>query len=232
MTPTDPTPPPPAEAKKDMSEDAIRSLNRRIDELMQENANLKSEAKDRRHKGRKLQSDYDALVKERDGLATDRDTWKGKAEAKSPELTTKIQELEGVIRTGKHQSAFNEAAAKHGIDPTTKEGKQALADLWTLSGYKAEGDEADPAKLDALIQEQKVSRPLLFGKVTQAEEPPATPPVKQKLQLPLDNSRGGQPNAGPQAFKVNSANLQDLGWMTKNAAALKAAKEAGTLVYE
>jgi FtsZ-binding cell division protein ZapB len=228
MNPADP-PPTPTEVKKDMSEDAIRALNRRIEELQGENATLKAEAKDRRISGKKLKAQLEQVTKERDGLTTDRDGWKTKAEAKSPELTTKIQELEGIIRTGKHRSAFNEAAARNGLEGASK---QVLDDLWSLSGYKAEGEEPDQAKLDALIVQQKEARPHLFQKAAPAEETPTAPPAKPKLQLPLDNSRGGQPNAGPQAFKVNSANLQDLGWMTKNAAALKAAKEAGTLVYE
>jgi FtsZ-binding cell division protein ZapB len=228
---TNPNPPAPGptEVKTNMSDDAIRSLNRRIEELMTENASLKAEAKDRRISGKKLKSEVEKLTKECETLAGERDTYKTKAEAKPGELSAKIQELEGFIRTGKHKSEFVEAVKRGGLEGASK---QEIDDLWTLSGYKPEGDEPDPAKLDALIASQKESRPHLFRKVETADPLAGGQPPKPKLTLPIDNSRGGGSGGGPQAFKVSSAQIQDLGWMQKNAAAIKTAKENGTLVYE
>jgi hypothetical protein len=212
-------------------DETVRALNRRIEELAGENAQLKSEAKDRRIKGRKAHDELDLLRKDHDAAVKERDSWKTKAEASHPELVNKVEELQGVIRLGKHQAVFQEAAERAGIDPKSPQGKQALADLWTLSGYKAEADEPDAGAIESAIGAAKQARPYLFGQARAADAgPPADPTKPPRLTTPIDTTRGGG-NLSPDVFRVTSENLQDLGWMTRNAAKIKQHREAGTLVF-
>ncbi len=212
-----------------MSDETIRALNRRVEELTAENATLKSESKDRRIKGKANQERLDKLRKAHDDLVKDRDGWKTKAEASAPELTAKVEELQAIIRAGKHRSAFDKAAEAAGVEP------RAALDLWTLSGYKADAEEPDAAAITTAIAAAKESRPYLFrpaaGEGGQAGGG-ADKPAAAKLNVPVDNSRGGAGNGQPTAFKVTKTNLQDLGWMHANSTRINAAREAGTLVYE
>lgn len=214
-----------------MSDEAIKSLNVRIEQLLNENAQLKAESRDRRIKGKKAQVEFEALQKTHDLVVKDRDGWKVKAEATTPELTAKVQELSGIIRDGKHDAAFADSATKHGIDPKTPAGKQALADLRQLSGYKAEADEPDPTAIDASIAAAKVARPYLFG--TASAETTTTAqgkPAPKELTLPVDASRGTS-SASATSFVVTKENLQDLGWINANSAKMRDARKDGTLVY-
>lgn len=211
-----------------MSDAIIASLQRRIDELTGENATLKSEAKNRRIAGKKAGQELADLRKDHDALVKDRDSWKGKAEAAPSDLAEKVKQLEGQIRDGKHRSAFAKAAEAAGVEP------KAVEDLWTLSGYKAEADEPDAPSIERAIAGAKEARPYLFRPAGEGQGEGQGQPAKEplKLKVPVDNSRGSGQGAGPTAFRVTSANLQDLGWMQANAARINEARAAGTLVYE
>jgi FtsZ-binding cell division protein ZapB len=105
-------------------------LQRRLDELTRENESLRREAKDRRIKGKTLAADLDEARKQLGEATAERDRLK----ATPDELQARVAELQGELRTGKHRSRFDELAKELKVRP------EALADLWSLSGYKAEAD--------------------------------------------------------------------------------------------
>jgi hypothetical protein len=211
-----------------VSDELIKSLQRRVNELESETINLKAEAKDRRVKGKKLSEENETLKGTVTNLSKDRDDWKSKAETSAPELAAKVSELEGMIRVGTHRKAFDTAAAAQGVRP------EAIDDLWTLSGYKAEGDTPDPAAISSTIETVKAAKSYLFQPAEgqgQTEKTVTTPPVKTKLDVVMDNGRGGG-NIQIPGFRVTKANSQDYTWMKDNASKINEARKAGTLIME
>lgn len=136
-------------------------LQKEIDRLKAENAKLtrelagvhedlkevRGEARDRRHEGKKLAEQLDALAKERD-------QFKLKAEADPEGLKGQVNELTGKLRDVSHRTAFAKVAQDLKVSDPTK-----IADLYALSGYKAEADQPDEAKLVETIQTALKGRP-------------------------------------------------------------------------
>ncbi len=129
-----------------MSDTLIASLQKRIDELTAENATLRSEAKDRRLKGKALREENEQYARALEDLAAERDKYKAAIEAKPGELQATVDELRGRLRDRDHRDRFQTLARKAGV----AEGK-ALDDLWQLSGYKPESDDIDESKITAAI---------------------------------------------------------------------------------
>lgn len=136
-------------------------LQKEIDRLKSENAKLardlvgaqedlkevRGEARDRRHESKTLKEQVEALVKERDTL-------KAKAEADPEDLKSKLAETEGKLRDVHHRAAFAKVAQGLKVSDPTK-----VADLYALSGYTPEDDQADDAKLAEVIQGALKARP-------------------------------------------------------------------------
>jgi hypothetical protein len=202
----------------------------RLEQLISENAQLRGEAKDRRIKGKRLREENEALKGQVANLTTERDGYKLKSESSAPELTSKVAELEGVIRMGKHRKAFDEAAAKAGARP------DAMDDLWTLSGYKSDSPEPDPSVIAEAIERTQGSKSYLFKpaeaetgtEVAEVVPPGGSPPPK--LKLPLDESRGGG-NLKPLSYTVTAAQYGDPTWMMQNGHKIAEAQKAGNLVF-
>lgn len=151
-----------------MSDAALSALQRRVDELVSENATLKSEAKTRRHKSNKLQDEVDRLTKELGTVTAERDGLKTKVDAKPGELQAEIDRLQGELLSRDHRDAF---AGVREFTVKDKDGKDAkytlndgvaVEDLWTTLKYKAEGDKPDAAKITGLLQQAAASKPYLF----------------------------------------------------------------------
>jgi predicted nuclease with TOPRIM domain len=136
-------------------------LQKEIDRLKAENAKLardlagahddikevRGEARDRRHEGKKLAEQVDALTKERD-------EFKFKAQQDPEGLKTQVAELSGKLRDVVHRTAFAKVAQELKVSDPAK-----VADLYALSGYKADADEPDEAKLVETIQTALKGRP-------------------------------------------------------------------------
>jgi hypothetical protein len=136
-------------------------LQKEIDRLKADNAKLardlagahedlkevRGEARDRRHEGKKLAEQLDALTKERD-------EFKLKAEQDPEGLKTQVTELSGKLRNIAHFNAFATIAKGLKVTDPTK-----VADLFALSGYKPEADEPDEAKLTEVIGAALKGRP-------------------------------------------------------------------------
>jgi hypothetical protein len=122
---------------------------------------VRGEARDRRHEGKKLAEQLEAIAKERD-------EFKGRAEADPEQLKATVAELAGKLRTIAHFNAF--ATIAKGLK-VTDDGK--IKDLFALSGYKPEGDEPDQSKLAETIAETLKGRPHFLD--TAAGAAPAAP---------------------------------------------------------
>jgi chromosome segregation ATPase len=129
-----------------MSEVLIASLQKRIDELTQEKAVLASEAKSRRLKAKAIAEENETLKSTVGALTTERDALKSRAEAAPHELQAQVDEYKGKLRDRDHRDKFKALAHAAGVTQD-----KALDDLWQLSGYKAEADEVDDAKITAAI---------------------------------------------------------------------------------
>ena len=156
----------------------IRSLEARIAALEGENKKLSAEAAKRRQRGKELQEALDAVTAERDELAAGFDAldaehaeFKERSAQPESEKDQRIAELENQLRTRDHKETFRELAKKANVR------EDALNDLWDLSGYKAETDQADEATLGELIAAKLKGRDYLLKPVetTTAAADAATP---------------------------------------------------------
>jgi hypothetical protein len=207
-----------------MSDELIRSLNSRITELTNENASLRAEAKDRRIKARTVTAERDELKTQLGTLTTERDTWKGKAEAAPGDKDRRIAELEGTIRTRDHKEAFHRLAKAAGVR------EEALADLWSLSDYKADTDTVDEARINQLIGEARTGRPYLFS--TAGETPAADSRESKKPLSPPPGSGRGAPANGSGQYRLTASQMRDPKFMMdpKNSKAIAQAQADGNLV--
>ncbi len=151
-------------------------LQKEIDRLKAENAKLardlagahddlkevRGEARDRRHEGKKLVEQLEALTKERDEFKT-------KAEADPEGLRKNLTDAQGVIRSLKHDGAFARVAKDLKVNDPAK-----FTDLVKLAAYQPEGDDPDEAKITAAFQEALKARPWLVD----AESTPAAGAAK------------------------------------------------------
>jgi FtsZ-binding cell division protein ZapB len=215
-----------------MSEGAsslIDSLNRRIAELQSELADTKSEAKKRRLevKGlreelQKTQAELQEFAEGFEALDQEYNQFKAQAEAHPSELQARIDELTGQIRTRTHRDVFDRIARDAKLRP------EAVEDAWKLSGYQAESDEVDEAKLASLIGEVVKTRPhwLDTGETPPPSREGTTP--RPPLQTSVDASRGAR-DTSPHTFRLTKDNLRDSAWMQANQKQIAEAREAGTL---
>jgi hypothetical protein len=131
--------------------DRLKAENRRLaadlGDTQEELKSTRAEARDRRHDVKGFKEQLEALTKERDGF-------RAKAEADPEGLKAQVAELTGKIRERAHRDAFAEAARAAKVSDPAR-----IADLYTLSGYKPEGEEADKAKLAEVIGAALTSRP-------------------------------------------------------------------------
>jgi hypothetical protein len=139
----------------------------------------------------------------------------------------RIAELEGQLRDQSHRGKFDELARAAGVKPN------ALNDLWEKSGYKAEGDLPDEAKITAAIAKQKTDRDYLFNPAGEAaeglegQEGPDTPPEPKPGP---GRGQGGTQRATGGQFAATDAQLRDPAWCFANAGKMtQAANDAVNL---
>lgn len=163
-----------------MSEALIASLNTRVSDLQQQAANLKAALKEARGERSAAVAERDTLRAELAKLATERDDWKGKAEAAPSQTAETIAKLQQQLRTRDHRDAFRARAASAGVRP------EAVDDLYALSGLAPpESGDVTPESFDEYLGAAKTSRAWAFGVTpepsgqngtSQGVKLPATPP--------------------------------------------------------
>lgn len=137
----------------------------------------------RKQRIHELETRLAALTKEHETLAAalktaaaERDDLKTKLEADPDGLRAKVLELEGQIRTRAHRDAFGAAAGKFKGPNGETVVPSAVDALWTLSGYKPEGDQADEAKLLKAIGDAVASNPFCLQAPDGAKDKGTAPP--------------------------------------------------------
>lgn len=166
-----------------MSDAALAALQSRVEALTAENTSLKAENKDRRIKFKKLSEEMEPLRKQVADLATERDTFKSRAEAGPRELSEKIASLEGTLRSRDHRDAFASVGEFEAPGKDGKTAKYKLADgvkpesVWQLTQYKAEGETPDAKVVSAKYAEALQSHPYLFAEATAPAPGGATRPI-------------------------------------------------------
>jgi predicted nucleic acid-binding Zn-ribbon protein len=136
-------------------------LQKEIDRLKAENAKLardltashedlkevRGEARDRRHESKTLKDQLEALTKERDEFKT-------RSEADPEGLRAQVSDLAEKLREVHHRAAFTKVAQDLKVSDPNR-----IADLYALSGYKPETDQAENSKLAEVIQAALKGRP-------------------------------------------------------------------------
>lgn len=131
-------------------------------------------------------------------------------------LRAENDSLKAQIRTDRHKLAFEARAREAGLNPA------AIEDAWNLSGYKADTETVDPARIDTVLNEQRVKRPYLFGETT-------TPVVDAPNPGPA-KGRGGDAKT-PAVFQVTKAQLRDPKWKVANKVQYDAALKDKTIQF-
>lgn len=171
-----------------MSEQLIATLQDQLRQLQAENLSLKTEAKERRIKGKKLQAENEKFAQFIEDLAAERDDYKARLEAAPGDLQKKVDELTGQIRARAHRDKFNALAKSEDVT-----NERALEDLWTASGYRPESDEPDEGALKAAI-----------GKALQGRDYLKTPPAP-------DGANGRPADAGTKSAQGAAPVSRDAG---------------------
>lgn len=131
-------------------------------------------------------------------------------------LKGEVDRLKGEIRTRDHRAVFDRVAKGKGV------AEDALDLVWQTSGYKAEGDAADEAKIGVLLDGLKgkpgVAR--LFGEAP-APAPTTTPAAGRGQGAPAVD-QGAR-------FRVTSAQMRDPEWCRANHARRARALREGNL---
>lgn len=201
-----------------MSAELIASLENQVNRLNGESAANRHKAKQYKADADTLRTENVDLKSQLGALVTDRDTWKGKAETGPSEHQRRADEAEAKLRTITHKGAFARIAKARGAR------EEALDDLFSLSGYNAQGDVPDEAKIAEVVNSLVTSRAYAFT-------PPPGDPGKPKLPAGPGALRGDPAGASVDGkFVVRRSDTSDYAWMKANRGKLAEAEKAGTLL--
>jgi len=120
-------------------------------------------------------------------------------------LTKQIEELQGTIRDGKHRDVFNAKAKSLGFNP------DALADVWEMSGYKADSEDIDESAMEAALTDLKGRKSWLLKPAENAPSNGATETAASNGKTPTAQGTGSATAAevapvGAKTLTLNAAN--------------------------
>lgn len=182
------------------------TTDRTSEHLLRQVERLTAEAEQARAALATITRDRDALAESRTKIEAELNLTK----AQPVQLQRELDALKGQIRTRDHRDAFSKAAVEAGVRP------DAIGDLFTLSGYKAERDEIEPGAFNTILQSAKTERPFLFGGSSEGAK---TPPGQ---------GRGGAPQSGP-TFSRDALRDPKFMFSAENRTAFAAAAREGRL---
>lgn len=207
-----------------MSEELIRSLNKRIEELTTENAAIKQEVITRRKAAQGAKKDAESLKEQVDALAAERDKWKQQAEATPAETAKRIKELEGQVKRAGVKEKFAEVAS--GLAE-----KVNLDVLFNNVGFDPTSEGSEQANTSELVAAWRESHPYLFKAPSESLSQGAGPdgPKRPPLTPSVPTGRGA-PDLNGGFFTVSrSREASDSNWMRQNQAKLAEAAKQGTV---
>lgn len=203
---------------------STKILTDRIGELERNLALTTKESITRKRAVRDLQPKYDALVKERDSLLTERDSYKLKSEATPGEQADRVKALEGQLRGLTIAGKFAEVGLAKGF---------TLDDVFRTVGF--DPGTIDPEKLDVpeLVKAWRLAKPSLFdlnagshaGSQSQTEGT-KRPDLHTQTQTGRGSAAGGSGR-----LKVSMKDLADPLYMHQNQSAIAAAQASGSVDY-
>lgn len=215
-----------------MSEALIASLNGRITELTNQLTNIKAALKEERSARKSAAEERDTLKAQVGTLTTERDTALQAAKAAPDDLRKQIADLQGQLAQRDHRDAFRKAAESAGVS------KQAVDDLYSLSGLKPGETPADPAGFAEFLAAQKEARPWAFdgespspqGNGASSGQPAGGSQGIKLAPAPAPAGAGrGVPDHSSSKFRVTRDQLADGLWMQANQDAMDRAAVEGRL---
>lgn len=108
-----------------------------------------------------------------------------------------LEALKGQLRDSKHKAAFKRVAE------TNKVKSEAVEDLYKLTGYTAESEDIDEAKIASVIQEAVKDRPYFLA-AEESNQPPAP-------TFPAPGYSRGGVDSTPGVFTVKESELSTIG---------------------
>jgi len=115
-------------------------------------------------------------------------------------LRVENETLKQQLRNRTHGDVFRRLAKEAGAD------ERAIDDLYVLSGYKADKDDIDEAKLKTMVEELKAKKPLHFPAPAVEGETPATEPEVRRVPAA---DRGGSHDKGKSGVRLTEKHLAD-----------------------
>jgi hypothetical protein len=202
---------------------STKILTDRIGELERTLALTTKESITRKRAVRDLQPKYDALVKERDSLLTERDSYKLKSEATPGEQADRVKALEGQLRGLTIAGKFAEVGLAKGF---------TLDDVFRTVGF--DPGTIDPEKLDVpeLVKAWRLAKPSLFDHTAGSPAGSASQPETKRPALTVSTPAGrGSAEGGSGRLKVSMRDLADPLYMHQNQSAIAAAQASGSVDY-
>ena len=219
-----------------MSEELIKSLNQRINELQARNTQLEVARKEAKReaaalrgeletarqehaaKVAEMESEWEAAEEEYSALVAERDEFRSRAEAPPDE---RITQLEQEIRTRDLKAKFRDVEAQlaEGFD---------LDAAWKIQGFDPAKVE-DLAKFDAteLAKEWRASRPGLFKPEGTGSTPAQGTQRKQPLKVATELPSRGARDSMTGRTTYRASDIATPGWYVRNPA-LHEAMQNGT----
>jgi hypothetical protein len=214
-----------------MSDTAITALNDRIQDLTRQLSEARSEAKDRRVKGRKLTAENEQLKAQVANLTQSVNEWKQKAESNPTQLQQQLDAANAKIRDRVHRDAIQTLYDDASLDLSKS---VPIDTLLKLIDYKAEGDTPDLQAVKARIVEAQKGNAFLKGQhgdqASQNAAGAAQPGSKPALDNGLADAGGrGARDTNARLLRITKADTRDPEFMRKNQQAIAEHSKAGTL---
>jgi hypothetical protein len=211
----------------DSSSTLINSLNGRIATLEATLARTSHESKTRKISLRDLQTKLEKATADLAALETERDTWKGKAEAAPSDLQAQLDEARGQLRARDHKDRWREAIGAE------LRGKATIEDVWGKIDYKPGDKLPSDAEITEQLRAARDAAPQLFKDEADASADPVgsrgngRPPLRD-----ADDSSRGAPDKTSGRVTVRKSDLADASWAlnARNQKMIAEATAAGTLV--
>jgi hypothetical protein len=211
----------------DNSSTLINSLNARIATLEANLARTSHESKTRKISGRELQAQLDKVTADLKTLETERDSWKGKAEAAPSDLQTKLDEALGQLRARDHRDAWRDAIGGELADKAT------VDKVWAELQYKPGDKLPSPEEIAEQAKAARDSAPYLFKTAADAAaDPVGSRGNGRPLLRDADDSSRGPSDKKSGRVTVRRSDLADPAWSlnARNQKMLAEAQADGTLV--
>lgn len=196
-------------------------LQGEIARLTKENVLLHQENKQHRLRRKKAVEELGVVKLEHESVTKQLDEFKNVVSTTPDEWQTKYETLKGEVVAEKHKGAFVKLAKE------LKVRDEAVDDLFTLSGYKPEGDEPNEAALKGLIQGVVQARPYLLAPETPSE--PVVSGVTKPATLPPGPGLS-RPSLEPtHKTQVRKEDMRSATFMKTHQKAIAEGLKAGTM---